>query len=497
MVSAARRNQKFMYNLFSPRWTPNLSSFKIGTILPKNMALILLTLIYLSLLPVLGRELTLGSNVDILYTDFVQRFWTGSNWKHASSWTGDSASRLVINYLDFLDCVEDHHIVDNMFLKVLSRSLSKWTLLQYLTQGYDDFGWTTFLLLEIMRYSHQHEKMYPTSQVTQRLPILNKRLAFRAAFLHDAMKDSWSKDICNGGAEWKVRTWKVPLWPSLDLEKVYKNSITNHLYNANNAQIYNASLSRPRPYDLTEVSVELLRLTWKLLRPLFGWSRDGVQLADFNDLNFIHRALDGLQWMKQSHLISNDSLYMDGTRPRFVQASTEEHPMILCDATVKTLFTYNQVAGTRALRYLSRATEDVSILSEGHDTIRNLIAASYNGRLGRDGILQDRCDRFGNCTQDMQIFKGLPFLDIKNFCELIDWTNTQVQVSHRENCSSYRLWIGKNAAAAQATLDRDGNFGVYWGLDPRRGAGQIRSIETQVAGLSVMLVSSWFDKNFT
>ncbi|KIW09726.1 hypothetical protein PV08_12010 [Exophiala spinifera] len=255
-------------------------------------------------------------------------------------------------------------------------------------------------------------------------------------------------------------------WPSLTLSKVYKNSIRNHLYNANNAQIFNLSLSRPCPYDITEVSLQYFRLAWKLFRPVFGWPKSRAQLVDFDDPDFIRRALECLQGMEQSQLLTNDSLYMDEKRPRFVQASPDERPSVLCDATVRTLFTYNQLAGLRALRYLSQANGDLPILSQGHAMIRDLVTAAYNGSLGWNGIIQDRCDRFSNCTQDIEIFKGLPFIDIKDFCEVLDYVGPDIKDSRRKNCSSYRLWIRRNAAISYGTVDQLGDFGSYWGPDP-------------------------------
>ena len=196
--------------------------------------------------------------------------------------------------------------------------------------------------------------------------------------------------------------------------------------------------------------------------------------------------------MEQEQLLTNESLYIDGQRLRFVQNAPKERPKLLCDAIVKAFFTYNQVTGIRAHRYLSRATGDTKVIQWGHLAIQNLISSTYNGRLGSNGILEDTCDRFGNCTQDMQIFKGLPFLDIKNYCESVTWADTELQTAHHRNCSSYRSWINRNAAAAYATVNQLSQFGGYWGLNSTGSdeKAQARSIETQVAGLSVLLTSS-------
>lgn len=460
--------------------------------------LYVLSLLFFRINLILCRQSSVNSAAEALLDGFADTYWSGSNWKGASSWTGDIASRLMVNHLAFLQYEDHRDRVDNVFIKIVSRSLSRWTILQYLTQGYDDFGWTIFCLLDILRYTYLYEERYPKSDVVDRLPVLRNRVAFRAAFLHDIMEDSWSPELCGGGAEWKVRGRKLSLWPSLDFGGVYKNSITNHLYNSNNAQIYNASLERPRPTEITEVSLYYLRWGWKLIRPAFGWPRSHIKPFDFADEEFIQRAKAGLQWMAQAQLLTNDSLYMDGQRLRFSQSSPTEPLKVTCDATVQGIYTYNQVASIRAQRYMSRATGDAELIEEGHKAIRTLITSSYSGELGWNGILEDTCDRFSNCTQDMQIFKGLPFLDIKNYCEPVDWLDRDVQVTHRRNCSTYQPWIDANAAAAYGTVDQSNRFSCYWGSNSTviDQINPVRSIETQVAGLSVLLTALWFNEQF-
>ena len=458
-----------------------------------------LVLYFTSIVTVLASQLPLNSTIATLMEDFAHSYWKKGNWKGASSWTGDNASRLMVNYLTFLQQSDHRGKVDDIFLKIVSRSLNRWTILQYLTQGYDDFGWTTFCLLDLLHYTYQYEDRYPESNMVDRLPLLRKRFAFRAAFLHDVMQDSWSPEICGGGAEWKVRGRKLSLWPSVDLGGVYKNSITNHLYSSNNAQIYNASLERPRPAEITEMSLHYLRLFWKLIRPGLGWPRSPLQPFDFTDTDLIRRARQGLDWMAEAQLLTNDSLYMDGQRLRFTQSAPMKRLELTCDATVHGLFTYNQIAGVRARRHISRATGDTMLINLGHQEVENLIRATHNGRLGFHGILEDACDRFGNCTQDMQVFKGLPFLDIKNFCEPVDWLDEHFQAEHLNNCTKYQSWVDLNAAAAFATVDDSDRFGGYWGSDAmsKSSLKQIRSIETRVAGLAVLLTSSWFSQQFT
>lgn len=451
------------------------------------------------ILPSSSQESKEAPSLDMLFNDFASGYWRDGDWKGSNSWTGDNISRLILHYIISFEDPNQHDKVDELFVKIVSRSLNKWTIVQCLTQGYDDFGWTIFLLLELLEHSYRYEEKYPNSSVAIRLPILRNRFAFRAAFLHDIMEDSWSTDICGGGSEWKVRARRVTLWPSQSLGGVYKNSITNHLYNANNAQIYNAFPRSAHPVDVTEIAFHYLRLFWKLLRPVFGWPRTKFRQFDFTDMQLLQRAAEGLKWMEQAQLRTTESLYIDGQRLRFIQSTPEQYPRILCNRRNEALFTYNQVSGIRALRFLSQATGRMEPLQQGHETIRNLINASYSGRLGWNGILEDSCDRFGNCTQDMQMFKALPFLDIKKYCEPVqEWLTSDIQSWHRRQCEDYRVWIKANAAAARKSIDRSGKFAGYWGskFTVNEEDGRGRTIETQASGLSVLLTSLWFETEF-
>lgn len=142
----------------------------------------------------------------------------------------------MVSYLSSQSELENHGKVDEILMRITSRSLNAWKLVQYLTQANDDFGWTVAFLLEILDYTYEYEMRYPDTRIAARLPVL----AFRAAFFHDLMIESWTPDLCHRGAEWYVRTrWRF-VWPSLGARDIYKNAITNHLYNGNNEQICNA-----------------------------------------------------------------------------------------------------------------------------------------------------------------------------------------------------------------------------------------------------------------
>ncbi|KAK5042909.1 hypothetical protein LTR84_012025 [Exophiala bonariae] len=445
-----------------------------------------------------GIEQTLW--VEERFDDFILAYWAKGGWKGASSWTGDVLSRLMVSYLSSQGEVANHSKVNEIFAHVVSRSLSAWTLIQYLTQANDDFGWTVALLLEILEYTHEYEKRYPDTSSSARLPILRGRLAFRAAFLHDLMIESWTAELCHGGAEWYVRTRRRFVWPSLGVREIYKNTITNHLYNGNNAQIYNAYDGAVFPVGVIEIAVHGLRVLGKIIRPLFGGSRGHLRLFQFADVALLGRATKGINWMDQTDLLTEDSLYVDGIRPRFKQFSPDTSPTVVCDVRGEAVFTYNQVAGLRALYFLTQATGKGEFLRNGHHAIQNLIDATISGNLGWDGILEENCDRPGNCSQDMQAFKGVVFLEVQRYCRAISGDATrEIRAWHVDQCRQYTPWIRTNAAAARSTIDNKGAFGGYWGIKHvnHSQGGRGRTIETQFSGLAAQLALSFFEKSFS
>jgi hypothetical protein len=460
----------------------------------------ILTIVAEFIKPSIENKTAQNPNIEDLVNDFISVYWDKGDWDGASSWTGDVMSRLMVSYLSSRDGLGNLSKVDEIFTHITSRSLNAWTLVQYLTQANDDFGWTVALILEILEYTHEYEKRYPHSSVAVRLPVLQNRLAFRAGFLHDVMVESWTPELCDGGAEWQVRTRKRFVWPSVGIRGIYKNTITNHLYNGNNAQIYNAYPHGAFPVNVTEIAVHVLRILWKIVRPLFGWPRSHLQPFNFADKFLLRRAAEGLKWMDQAKLLTNDSLFIDGLRPRFKQLSPEEHSAVSCDIRSESIFTYNQVAGLRALKFLFRATGKNKLLRDGHQAIQNLIYATNSGRMGWNGILEETCDWYGNCSQDMQAFKGVVFLEIQGYCgDLSSKTTHKLQAWHENHCRQYTPWIRTNAAAARSTMDDQGQFGGYWGRNHSSSSEQARgrTVETQLSGLAAQLTLSFFKRTIT
>lgn len=109
------------------------------------------------------------------------------------------------------------------------------------------------------------------------------------------MIESWTPNLCHGGAEWHVRTRRRLIWPSLGTRDIYKNTITNHLYNGNNAQICNAYQGEVFPTDMTEIVVHGPRVLGKIICPLYGGSRGHLRLFQFADVTLVGRATHGIK----------------------------------------------------------------------------------------------------------------------------------------------------------------------------------------------------------
>jgi hypothetical protein len=441
-------------------------------------------------------EASLKPSTVELFNHFFSIYWEHDSWRGTNGWTGDAISRLMVTYLSS----QQHHLnqsdVEVVFTHIASRSLNAWTLLQYLTQANDDFGWTVVLLLDTLQYTHKYAELYPHSDVAARLPILRNRLAFRAGFLHDVMAESWTPEFCQGGVEWYVRPRRRILWPSLYAREIYKNTITNHLYNGNNAQIYKAHRIKAFPVGVTEIAVYGVRNIWKVIRPALGWPKSYLQPFDFADIDLLRKATEGIEWVDQAGLMTNKSLYVDGIRPRFRQASPETESTAICDVRDESIYTYNQVAGLRALYFLSRNSIGDTYLRKGHRKVQNLIDATSSGSLGWNGILEERCDKHGNCSQDMQAFKGVVFLELQNFCGANSGVmNYDTRSWHTNQCRLYTPWVRINAIAAISTLDKEGRFGGYWGLNHSSVAdnGRGRTVETQFSALAAQLALLVFD----
>jgi hypothetical protein len=174
----------------------------------------------------------------------------------------------------------------------------------------------------------------------------------------------------------------------------------------------------------------------------------------------------------------------------------EEH--LKCNVRNEMVYTYNQGVLLSGQRGLWEATGSRSYLEDGHALISSVINAtgfdlkyqrvydeSWPGKgggmlgtwygVGRSGILEEACDAYGTCSQDSQTFKGIFFHHLALFCAplppfIIRPGETaesreleELQVWHLDACAEYGKWIERNAKAAMATINEEGEAGMWWG----------------------------------
>ena len=154
------------------------------------------------------------------------------------------------------------------------------------------------------------------------------------------------------------------------------------------------------------------------------------------------------------------------------------------------VYTYNQGVLLSGQRGLYEATGAFSYISDGHKLVQSVITATgwdlttntvpddkIEGKLkkwhglGRGGVLEEACDAPGYCSQDAQTFKGIFFHHLTLFCsdlpDVLAVPNVPEHkdniISHSISCGRYKSWIRHNAAAALATKNSSGKFGMWWG----------------------------------
>ena len=285
-----------------------------------------------------------------------------------------------------------------------------------------------------------------------------KSFAHRARVFWNIASHGWDEKLCHGGMNWNPRL------------NPYKNAITNELWIA-------ASISMYRYFPGDNFTAPWLAST------AFP-SKDPAHLA---------AAVAGHKWLMNVNMTNSQGLYVDGYHIDSRKSGNTE-----CDMRDEMVYTYNQGVILTGLRELWTVSGASSYLREGHDLVQAVISGtgwslqhnaptddlsripqgvllpSWHG-IGRGGILEERCDASGTCSQDGQTFKAVFFHHLSAFCNALDTTardsQTEVDVeayrlveaSHRDACRSYLGWVRHNAAAAVQTRDKRGRFGMWWG----------------------------------
>ena len=282
--------------------------------------------------------------------------------------------------------------------------------------------------------------------------------AHRARVFWELATEGWGEALCGGGMRWT---------PHL---LVYKNAITNQLWIAASAKMY------------------------------LDYPGDGIQSPYSNsrearNLTHLESALKGYEWLMNVNMTNTAGLFVDGWHiSRTPKNNTK------CDEREESVYTYNQGVLLTGQRGLWEATGSPDVLRDGHQLIQNVILATgwdprsgapvdeiEPGKLppwrgiGRVGILEERCDATGKCSQNGQTFKGIYFHHLNYFCKPIVKTEQDVDedafdvvaAAHAKACKSYLPWIAHNAEAALTSRDERGVFGEWWGAKMYGDAAEV------------------------
>ncbi len=330
------------------------------------------------------------------------------------------------------------------------------------TQAYDDMLWVVLGWLEAIKFIKLHSSLHYTSSyddnatwyASQFIP----QFSHRARLFYDLASCGWDTTLCGGGMVWNPR-----LAP-------YKNAITNQLYIAASISMY---LYFPGDNDPSPF------LTQKGLPP-----------AKAHDVRYLENAVEAYTWLKGSGMRNKDGLYVDGFHVTGWRGGTNgSNGTGKCDLRDEKVYTYNQGVILSGLKGLWEATGSRGYLEDGHELVRNVIAATgwedkdteqqYRwAGLGRGGVMEELCDWSGSCSQNGQTFKGIYFHHLTLFCSPLirRERNDDTQASlddeetrqlHQKSCDEYADWIRHNAFAAYVTRNQVGEFGEWWGRSAR------------------------------
>ncbi|RMJ23798.1 Glycosyl hydrolase [Aspergillus sp. HF37] len=331
-------------------------------------------------------------------------------------------------------------------------------------QAYDDMMWVVLGWLENIKFQALHSDLHyndswfeGTGQYwhgTQfRVPA-----AHRARLFYGLASAGWDERLCGGGMIWNPR-----LTP-------YKNAITNELYISSSIGMYLYF-----PGD----TIDSPFMESAAGRSPYTYPHDPADLK---------AAKEGYAWLQNSNMMVG-RLYADGFHISGWESAKQPGTME-CDVLNPMLYTYNQGVILSGLRGLWLATLEQDYLRDAHDLMGEVIAATgwpntssdaWAG-LGRGGVLEDACDSSGTCSQDGQTFKGIFFHHLAELCRPLrpqevqfleahppppsrgshDWQ--RVFRWHEDRCGLYRPWIEHNAKAALVTKNKEGKFGMWWGI---------------------------------
>lgn len=322
--------------------------------------------------------------------------------------------------------------------------------------------WVVLGWLESMKFIKTHSRLYdslaiPDSNEEQHELWHGNQFvsgyAHRARVFYDLAARGYDSKYCGGGM-----TWNPFLGP-------YKNAITNELFIAASAGMY---LYFPGDNNTSPLVANGDK------------NFDNHPSKPYNP-EYLEAAVMGYGWLKASNMTNKKGLYVDG-----FHISNWRTNGTKCDLRNEMVYTYNQGVLLSALRGLWEGTGNRTYLEDGHKLVQNVMKATgwsvdmsvaqetdkWHG-LGRNGVLEDRCDAPGHCNQDAQTFKGIFFHHLSLLCEPLPLrpvapgktvaADKALAFLHRQSCKGYTAWVAHNAKAALETRNRRGRFGMWWG----------------------------------
>ena len=398
-------------------------------------------------------------------------------WPNAIDWTaavmGTHVSATLSTFVSSLDTLSVSTCSDLLrWQNTIDRYFSQLTLFYFgenaislRNQAYDDMLWVVLGWLENVKFVEQYSAKYKhmTKSMTKSRHgwhglQFSPMAAHRARIFYELAASGWDTELCEGGMTWNPRL------------RPYKNAITNELFISASVSMY---LYFPGDNNTSP---------WLILQedtyPAFGKPHDPAYLGN---------AVKAYKWLKESGMQNPEiGLFQDGFHVtgwyRFPNGTVDPGTGN-CDEVNAMVYTYNQGVLLTANRGLWIATAQRSYLDDGHALVDSVIRATgwlnhdriWRG-LGRNGVLEEFCDRGGYCSQDSQTFKGIFFHHLAEFCRplrkdeerFIDTYHPndfdkKVYEYHQARCAAYGAWVTHNANAAAVTIDLEGRFGMWWG----------------------------------
>ncbi|KAI4190008.1 MAG: hypothetical protein LQ346_005006 [Caloplaca aetnensis] len=429
--------------------------------------------------------------IDVMQSHYYtiwQGQWPGAiDWTAAVMGTQISATLAVMTEAwhhqtklslthDRSEKIQEHENTINRYFTQITSFYFGENAFSIRTQAYDDMLWVVLGWLESVKFINLHSNLHhaqPAGPETEFEATSSNstgwyaqqfipQFAHRARVFYDLAAKGWDTSLCGGGM-----VWNPYLAP-------YKNAITNQLFITASISMY---LHFPGDNNASPFSFK------NPVRSLTGYPP-----AKAHDPQYLENAVEAYQWLKSSGMRNWKGLYADGFHiTGWKGGENSSTGTGKCDLRDEQVYTYNQGVVLSGLRGLWDATGSQGYLDDGHELIRNVIAATgwdtrgtrwrwqWSG-LGRNGVMEDACDSRGTCSQNGHTFKGIFFHHLAIFCGELPSSgisegdfntfgaNNRLAAWHKSSCESYQAWLRNNAQAAYVTRDDKGEFGTWWGI---------------------------------